>query len=83
MMDLIRNAGRILYKWWMAFARLLGTINTAVLLTVVYLIVVGTMSLVARLFRKDPMTHRPDTSGSFWKDKDKIAHTVDQARRQF
>ncbi len=82
-MDLIRKAGRALYKWWMAFARLLGTVNAAVLLTVVYLIVIGPMSLVARLLRKDPMTHRPDTSGSFWKGKDKIAHTVDQARHQF
>ena len=80
MMDLIRNAGRTLYKWWMAFARLLGTVNAAVLLTVVYIAVIGPMALIARLLRKDPMKHRPDPSDSFWMDKEEVAHTVDQAR---
>lgn len=82
-MNLIRNVAHTLYDWWMAFARFLGTVNAAILLTVVYAVLIGFMSLIVRLLRKDLLNHRPDRSVSFWKDKEKVAHTVEQARHQF
>lgn len=82
-MELVRKIGRALYRWWMAFARFLGNVNAIILLTIVYIIIIGPMSLAMRLLRKDLMNHRPDTSGSFWKEKEGMEHTVDQARRQF
>lgn len=82
-MDLIKKIGHTLYKWWMAFARILGNVNAAILLTVFYILIIGPMSLVVRLLRKDLMTHRRNPSGSFWREKEEILHTVEQARHQF
>lgn len=82
-MDLIRNIGRTIYRWWMAFARFLAAANAALLLTVVYVVVIGLMSLISRLLGKDLMSHRVEPSGSFWKTKEPTLHTLDQARHQF
>ncbi len=82
-MGVIRKIGRIIYKCWMAFAHFLAAVNATLLLTIVYLIVVGPMSLISRLMRKDLMAHRIAPSGSFWKAKETTPHTLDQARHQF
>jgi hypothetical protein len=82
-MGVIRKIGRTIYKCWMAFAHFLAAVNAAVLLIIVYLVVVGPMSLISRLLRKDLMAHRTPLSGSFWKTKEPIPHTLDQARHQF
>ncbi len=82
-MQLLKQIGYTLYRWWMAFARFLGTVNAVVLLTIVYIFVIGLTSLIARFLRKDLMSHHVNASGSFWQVKEPIAHTVDQARHQF
>jgi len=66
----------------MAFARLLGVVNAAILLTIVYVVVFGIASMIAKLLGKDLLNHR-QMSGSFWKKKEPISHTLDQARHQF
>ncbi len=67
----------------MAFARWLGIVNATILLTIVYMIVIGPMFLIMKLLRKDLMGHRPPASGSLWKPKEQYPHTIDQARHQF
>jgi hypothetical protein len=82
-MKLLRKIGQRVYKWWMAFARALAIANTVLLLTVVYIVLIGPMSLVARIVGKDPLAHRDRPRGSFWRTKEHVAHTLDQARHQF
>jgi hypothetical protein len=82
-MNLLRKIGRIAYKWWMVFARALAIVNTTVLLTLVYVFLIGPASVIARLLRKDLMKHRMNRTGSFWKTKEPVAHTLDQSRHQF
>ncbi len=81
-MDLIKNIGKTMYKWWMAFARVISIASTAILLTIVYVVVIGPMSIISRIFGKDLLTHH-ESSGSFWKVKEQISHTLDQSRHQF
>jgi hypothetical protein len=82
-MKLLRKIGQRVYKWWMAFARALAIANTVLLLTVVYVILIGPVSLVARIVGKDLLMHRIRPSRSFWRPKEPVAHTLDQARHQF
>ncbi|MGO9482549.1 MAG: SxtJ family membrane protein [Candidatus Kryptoniota bacterium] len=78
----LKRIGKTIYKWWMAFARAIGTVNAMVLLTIVYFCVIGPMSIISRLLGKDLLAHRK-SSGSFWKTKEPVSHTLTQARRQF
>lgn len=81
-MNRLKNIGKTIYRWWMAFARALGVVNAAILLTIVYLCVIGPMSIISKLFGKDLLSHRK-SSGSFWKTKEPVSHKLDQARHQF
>ncbi len=81
-MDYVKRFAKTLYKWWMAFARVLGIVNATILLTVVYIVVIGPGSIVVRILRRDLLTHR-DSSESFWKTKTPIPHTLDESRHQF
>lgn len=82
-MDMLRKVGQTLHTWWMKFAHVLAVVNTTLLLTIVYVLLIGPVSLLARSLGKDFLKHRVDRSGSFWKPKEPAAHTIDQARHQF
>ncbi len=81
--SLIRKVAHTLYQWWMAFARFLGAVNAAILLTVVYAVLIGFMSLIVRGMRKDLLGHRAWRSNTSWKDRERLPDTVEQARHQF
>ena len=82
-MNLLRRIRHIAYKGWMTFAHALAVVNTTVLLTLVYFFLIGPVSVVARILGKDLMKHSISRTGSFWKPKEPVAHTLDQARHQF
>jgi len=82
-MNAIQKFGKMLYKWWMAFAHVLAVVNTTILLTIVYTFFIGIASIVIRILRKDPMRHRIGPENSYWKTRDVVQHTIEQARHQF
>ncbi len=82
-MSLIKKAAHVIYSWWMALGRFLGAVNATILLTVFYIVIIGAMSLIVRILRKDLLAHRADPSLSSWKDKEPVIHTAEQARHQF
>jgi hypothetical protein len=52
---------------WMTFARVLGWINARILLSVVFFVMVAPVSLLLRLFGRDPLARRRDPkSPSYW-----------------
>ena len=79
----LRKIGQKLYQWWMKFAHILALVNTTLLLSLVYVLLIGPFSLVVRLFGKDLMQHRMRGSDTFWKPKEKILHTPEHSSRQF
>ena len=72
-----------LYSWWMAFARVLGHINTVILLTIMYILIIGPSWIVLRVLRKDPLRRKTASGDSYWIEKDPIEHTLDETRHQF
>lgn len=52
---------------WMKFAQVLGWINSRILLTVVYFIILVPVALISRMFNKDPLKLKwhPDLESYF------------------
>ena len=80
---MIKRVWQRIYRGWMAFARALGHVNTILLLSVFYVVVIGPASLVFRILRKDPLRRRLDSAASYWLAKEQDAHSLENVRRQF
>jgi hypothetical protein len=55
------------YRCWKAFFEGLGTVWTAVLLALIYVLSVGPIGLVMRASGKDPLDRRLAPEPSFWR----------------
>jgi hypothetical protein len=82
-MQWIKRIGSLLYKGWMAFARALAFVNTRVILTLFFLIVIGPIAVILKLAGKDFLQREIDSSPSFWKPRERAEHTLENAARQF
>lgn len=60
-----------LYRAWMSVARLLGGINTKILLTLVYYLVVTPMGLLFRVLGRDALRLRKRNEASCWLERSK------------
>ena len=57
----------VAYKRWTGLFEAIGSVWTAVLLAVIYLLSVGPMSLLNRAFGKDPLDRALSPEPSFWR----------------
>lgn len=55
------------YRAWMAFAAVLGAINSRILLTVVFLFVFTPVALLQRVMRRDPLRARRDPAATSYR----------------
>ena len=55
------------YKRWTAFFQGLGAVWTTVILSIVYLLSVGPVSIMMRLGGRDPLDRRLAPESSFWR----------------
>jgi len=70
-------------RGWMAFAMVLGHINTRIILTVLYYLVMTPVGLIMRLFR-DPLDRSlKDTRDSQWIRREREPVDVARYERQF
>ncbi|HEV8537861.1 MAG TPA: SxtJ family membrane protein [Bacteroidota bacterium] len=73
-----------LKTWWMKFAYAVGWFNTRVLLSLVYFTLIAVPALVLKLMRRDLLDRKWEKSAStYWKDKEAIEHSIENARHQF
>ncbi|HYC59063.1 MAG TPA: SxtJ family membrane protein [Thermoanaerobaculia bacterium] len=70
------------YRGWMRFGEALGWINTRVILTLVFFLVVTPIGLLMRLFGRSPM--EPARRGdSYWTDVDPHSYGDRHVEKQF
>ena len=72
-------AARAFHVAWMRLAVLLGHVNSRVLLTLVYYLLVTPYGVVSRLARRDPLRRRGRAGESYWVER----KTTRQAREGF
>jgi peptidoglycan/LPS O-acetylase OafA/YrhL len=78
----LQSVLRPFYIVWMRFAAFLGWVNTRVLLTVFYFVILTPAGIVMKLLGKNPLERRIDRSaGTYWvklepgpKDKQRYEH---------
>jgi len=56
---------KIFYKIWLKIGEVLGWIWTRILLTIIFFVVIGPISLVMKLFNKDPLQFKFDKN-TYW-----------------
>lgn len=73
---------RPVYRGWMRFGEVLGWINTRIILTLVFFLVVTPIGLLMRLFGRSPM--EPARRGdSYWTDVDTHSYGDRHVEKQF
>ena len=69
---------------WLLFARILGRVMTGILLTIVYVIVIGPMYLGAKVMRKDLLLKKKyPLKSSYWRDRVSNEPTIERYKYQF
>lgn len=74
---------KIIYKYWMKFARVLGKVQTTIILFLIYFIGVGTISIIAFIFKRDFLDKKFSDRPSFWRDRTSKIPTLEDSKRQF
>lgn len=71
-------------NYWMKFAALLGKINSVIILTIVFVVVVGLYALLRKgfVFLRS-LFKRSTLENSFWVDKKVRPATIEELKRQF
>ena len=73
---------RPVYRGWMAFGEALGWLNTRIILTVVFFLVVTPIGVVMRMFGRSPMN--PARGGqSYWTDVEPHSYGDRHIEKQF
>jgi len=80
---LIPPAARVFFRVWMAFAGILGAINTRILLSAFFYLVVTPVGFVVRLLGKDPLDRRGPTKRSYWSRRPNTRQTPEGFERAF
>ena len=62
---LIPNSLKWVYQGWMSFALVLAWINTRLILSIVFYLLITPMGLIMRLFGKNPMKNKSPQSESY------------------
>ena len=73
---------KALWEGWKKIAEKIMIFWTFVLLLLLFVLVVGPIALLMRIFRKDPM-HAPMAPGSFWALRDRTREGMEECLRQF
>ena len=76
-------AARGFHKAWMRFAAALGHVNSRVLLTTMYYLVVTPYGVVTRLAGRDPLRRRGAKAESYWVERKATRQTREQFERLF
>ena len=71
------------WAYWMALGRVIGEIMTPVHMFIVYLLVFGPASLIARLIGKDLLDRKLRPEPTFWRKKEVHPATIDNLRHTF
>jgi hypothetical protein len=80
---LVPPAARAFHTAWMRLAALLGHVNSRVLLTLFYYLVITPYGFVTRLVGRDPLRRRGAARESHWVERKATRQTREQFERLF
>jgi hypothetical protein len=82
-MNMLLRAWEIVRKGLIAVGMVLGVINTFILLTLVYVVIIGPIKIVFLLLRYDPLARSLRATGTAWRTKERLMSDEEALHRQF
>ena len=79
----VRAAARAFHNAWMRLASALGYVNSRVLLTLMYYLVLTPYGFVMRFAGRDPLRRRGKSGESYWIERKTTRQTREQFERLF
>ncbi len=79
----LRRFGKAALRWWLVLAHALGYVNTKLLLTIFYVLIIGPVWFVCLLLRIDFLDRKWQRERSYWKVKEPVDHSLTATRHQF
>lgn len=76
-------AARGFHRVWMGIAGVLGYVNSRILLTVLYYLLLTPYGMISRLFGRDPLDRRGASRDTYWVKREKTRQTQQQFERLF
>ena len=73
----------LLWRGWKKFAHVLGIVQTRILLTVSYFVIIAGASVLTRILGKDLLDRRLNKKPTFYHDHEPVQPTLETCRRQF
>ncbi len=73
----------LLWRGWKKFAHILGIVNTKILLTITYFILLSVAALIRSLVRADLLDRKMDKKPSYYKNREPFKDTIQTVRRTF
>lgn len=79
----MRKMLSVIWRGWKRFARGLGVVNTWILLSLTYFVILSVISVVGRIFGADFLDRRMKPRSSYWHKREPADLSTEAARRQF
>jgi hypothetical protein len=74
---LVPPLARIITVWWEKFSRVLAAVNSRIILTIVFYLVLAPLACLYRLFNRDPLRLTRKESGSYYVERNHTYTKVD------
>ena len=82
-MKLIMQFFSLLWRGWKKFAHILGIVNTKILLTITYFILLSVAALIRTMARADLLDRKMDKKPSYYHNREPFKDTIQSVRRTF
>jgi len=79
----MENVFKHIYQGWNEFARGFASIQNMVILSLVYILLLGPIWLLVRLFKKDLLASKTLKANSFWIEREGETPELERFYRQF
>jgi len=73
----------LLWTGWKKFAHVLGIVNTKILLTLSYFLIMAIAAVIARILGRDLLDRRIKVGTSQWHEREPLPVDLESSRRQF
>ena len=80
---MLKKIFSVLRKGWMMFAKVIGYVQTRIILFLFYMFILGPISIVLRVFRVNILSIYREKKDSFWKIKAAMDESPEGLTRQF
>jgi hypothetical protein len=78
----VRKSSRAVWEGWKRVAHKISVVQTFILLTIMFVVALGPIALLMKIFRKDPM-HAPTEKGTFWALRERTREKMEDCLKQF